>query len=213
MIKSNSLECQDLFVYSLLGHQKYGYFLDIGCQTPIDASNTYLFETLGWSGLAFDRSDLTHWNNKNVEWYENRKTPRFLVDATTAEFTQILKDNVPKDTIVDYISLDIDDNGGKNYALEGLLRIINAGIIFKIMTLEHEAYKQPQPFVKNITRIILHTLGYRALFSDVIFPNGNSFEDWWINPKYFPTYISDFSRDNIVYTDCIKVLEDYRHEE
>ena len=67
MVEFHSLECQDKFVYALLGHKMAGFFLDVGCQTPIGANNTYVFEQLGWTGLAFDRSDITHWDNKSVD--------------------------------------------------------------------------------------------------------------------------------------------------
>ena len=212
MVKSNSLECQDLFIYHLLGNQKEGFFLDVGCQTPILANNTYLLETLGWKGLAFDKLDITHWDGKNVRWSEQRQTPKFLVDATTEEFTQILKDNVPANTVVDYISLDIDDNGGINFAIEGILRIINAGITFKALTLEHEAYRNAQSngeLVRGVTRIILGTLGYRLLYPDVCFDNGNNFEDWWVNPKYFPAKLAEYIRPSMYYKDCIETLKDF----
>lgn len=211
MIQFNSLECQDRFVYSLLGQQKNGFFLDVGCQTPIDANNTYLFETLGWDGLAFDRSDVTHWNNLPVLWNEKRKTKRFLLDATSAELTNVLLSYLPRGgIIVDYLSVDIDDNGGLNFGVEGLLRVLNAGITFKILTFEHEAYRDEYSngvFVRELSRAILHRLDYFCLFPNVCLAENKPFEDWWIHPSYFDSSLLALSTPNLCYKECVRLIE------
>ena len=207
-IKFNSLECQDMFVFLLLGHQTNGYFLDIGCQTPIDASNTYLFEQLGWDGLAFDRADFAPWYGP-FKWAEKRKTRRIMLDATTRDLTNALLCNLTPGAIVDYISIDIDD-GGLNYGVEGLLRVLNAGITFKVMTFKHEAYRNAQSngeYVRDFSRTILTKLDYIPLFGDVSL-DGGPFEDWWVHPAFFDQKILECTADNLHYKECIKRLQE-----
>lgn len=214
MVQFYGIEHQDCLPYYLLGHQKEGFFLDVGCQLPTGSNNTYLLETLGWNGLAFDRTDSTSWSG-NTQWYENRHTPRFILDATSRELTDTLLTHAPKNTIVDYISLDIDDDGGLNYGVQGLLRILNAGVVFKTMTFEHEAYRHQQSngeVVRAVSRIILQSLNYIPLFIDVSLGEDRYFEDWWINPLYFNEDILSLQSSRIPWQECEEKLSQYKNK-
>ena len=58
---------QDFFLYHLIFHGKNdGFFLDIGGNNPIELSNTYFFEKMGWHGYAFEpqQSLCNQWSEK-----------------------------------------------------------------------------------------------------------------------------------------------------
>jgi FkbM family methyltransferase len=48
-VNSKSENLQDLFVLSVIG--RYGYFVEFGASDGVFASNTYLLEKLGWTGI------------------------------------------------------------------------------------------------------------------------------------------------------------------
>ena len=80
-----------------------GYFLDIACGHPKDASNTYILENYyNWEGIGFDIGDV----ETDCDWSKHRESPFYQVDATTSKLTDLLKEHSPKE--VDYISLDVD---------------------------------------------------------------------------------------------------------
>jgi FkbM family methyltransferase len=46
---------EELIIRDFFGDRRDGFFLDVGCATPIESSNTYYLEKhLGWSGIAVD---------------------------------------------------------------------------------------------------------------------------------------------------------------
>jgi FkbM family methyltransferase len=45
---------EDLILDRLLGHQKIGFYIDVGAHHPIRFSNTYLFYKRGWHGINID---------------------------------------------------------------------------------------------------------------------------------------------------------------
>lgn len=173
---SHSQASQDKFVhtllYKLLGKQDIGYYVEIGASEPITYNNTFSLEKdYGWHGLSIDIS--SEFKNK---WQEIRKNPLIIADATQLNFSSIL-DEFPK--LVDYLSLDID--GHYDTVLK---RVIGSNHIFKIITIEHDAYRYGDVY-RNEERKILSTLGYYLLCADVS-NQGYAFEDWWIHPDYFP---------------------------
>lgn len=55
MIRSSfSLEGEDLLAESILRLSRNGRYFDIGCSSPTEISNTYLFYKKGWRGVAVD---------------------------------------------------------------------------------------------------------------------------------------------------------------
>ena len=82
--------------------------------------------------------------------------------------------------MIDYLSLDIDDH------YDTVLRkIMDAHHRFKIITIEHDAYRYGDLYrIKE--REILTGEGYYLLCPDVSI-GGRPFEDWWIDPEFFPS--------------------------
>ena len=227
MVQFESMERQDEFVYHVLAKhlQKPGVFLDVGCNLPQGGNNTYALEKyLNWDGLAFDIGDIEadhHWSNA-------RKSIFFQVDATTEVLTEILK-NFLKEKTVDYISLDVDVGGryrvadpfsGITHVIEGLNlshhvlpRILEAGVSFKCMTLEHESFKWDNAITAP-TRSRLEDLGYKMLFEDVSFDNGDAWEDWWIKPDLIPVdNIMSIYKKGSTFNECVDTLVEFTKNE
>tara|TARA_Y100000592_G_scaffold93380_1_gene156480 strand:+ start:64 stop:729 length:666 start_codon:yes stop_codon:yes gene_type:complete len=203
-----SCERQDEFICHLLASQpdyvynEPGYFLDIACGHPKDASNTYILENYyNWEGIGFDIGDV----ETDCDWSKHRESPFYQVDATTSKLTDLLKEHSPKE--VDYISLDVD--GTTNLSAPVLERILDADIEFKAMTLEHEAFKYGRS-ICDATRAMLLMRGYVMLFEDVSFEDGTPWEDWWIKEDSIPIEnIMDISKKGATYNQCIESLAEF----
>jgi hypothetical protein len=206
-IEFHSHEQQDEFIFNLFEQKQNGFFLDISCGNPLIGSNTYTLEKqLGWTGYGFDIGDCENL----YQWSEKRTSNFIKADATDKGLTDFLISNIPADTIVDYISLDVDA-GGTNLALPALRRVLDANIRFKAMTFEHECYMHG-PAVRDEVIQILEEKGYIALFEDVCLWSGDptqqySFEDWWIDPKYFDQKILDCKDSGLYYYECVEKIK------
>jgi hypothetical protein len=227
VVQFEGIERQDEFVYHVLGkHLKEpGIFLDVGCNLPQAGNNTYALEKyLDWDGLAFDIGDI----EADHHWSDARKSTFFQVDATTEGLTEILKNNL-EGKVVDYISLDVDVGGryqdtdpftgitrvidGLNLSHLVLPRILEAGVSFKCMTLEHEAFKWNDTITAP-TRNMLENLGYKTLFEDVSFDNGDAWEDWWIKPDLIPVdNIMSIYKKGSTFNECVNTLVEFTKNE
>jgi len=218
---SYSYEQQDEFIANLFNHKKDGFFLDIACGHPILGNNTYtLDKNYGWNGLCVELGDPRYASHVNRDgsieaynWTDIRRAKFLQMDATSAELTEHLKQNVP--SVVDYISLDVDA-AGNNLALETLKRILDAGIKFKAMTFEHEIYLQNN--IQAPSREILESRGYVRLFENVrlwggtvINDEGAFSEDWWINPEYFESDILSIKQSGGYFFECAHAMKKYRN--
>lgn len=155
-----SQERQDLFVLSLIGDN--GTFLDVGCCWPIKFNNTYLLEEHGWTGVSIDI------DNYAEEW-KCRKNPFTHADALEYDYTSL-------SPYYDYLSLDLEGDGTRYKALS---RIIEAGLSFRVITIEHDAYAGYDLTERVPQRKLLHSKGYTLIKPDVR-SNGYVFEDWWV---------------------------------
>lgn len=147
-------------------------FIDIGCCHPIEISNTYGLECIGWDGLLID-NDL----GAVKLCLENRKAETVQMDATVmpwSGWTSRIHDPV------DYLSLDVDAA-----TLPALTNLLNAGIRFRCATIEHDSYRfGPGP--RDAMRAILERAGYLLICADVCSSDGIPYEDWWVDPKLVP---------------------------
>ena len=174
MEKSYSQAGQDVFVLSLFNKNYKGTFVDVGCQMPFNINNTLLLEENGWTGISFDIVDYGN------AWI-SRRTPFICGDALILNYAELFnKYNLPK--IIDYLSLDIEGDGTRFQALK---KVIESGYEFKVMTVEHDAYRGYDLTERQPQRKYLNELGYLLLCSDMYIDKINPMEDWWINPKYF----------------------------
>jgi len=206
-MRSYSQASQDRFVhvllYEILGKQDEGYYLEIGAGHPSQGSNTYALEKdFGWKGVSIDISD-----GYKTLWDSTRQNYLLIEDAIHADYRAILK---PFPQVIDYLSLDID----RDYDVV-LNRIPFDEHIFKIITIEHDAYRFGDKYRED-ERKILASLGYYLLCPDVsLFFNGRDsiFEDWWIHPstvssEVLPMLMSlDLKGKN--HEELIKILRKY----
>ena len=186
----------------------------MGASYPIGGSNSCVFDKeLNWNGLAFDRVTYHPWGG-HFNWNQSRpRTKFFNIDVTTKECLHILQNETMNQKTIEYLSIDVDF-GNKNFGYLALQNIINANIEFKILTLEHELYRIGDQ-IQTDTRNLLWSLGYIILFPNVSLRFDDNcqtlrpFEDWWINPKYFPNDIMQYGDENLVYDKCIERIKGY----
>lgn len=213
-MKFYSIERQDEFAWILLHNVKNGTFIDMGCAHPIDCSNTYVFyKELGWRGLTFDFVLSQSWSGP-FNWNVHRPEDKFFnIDVTTPECLQILKEHTKERKLVDYISVDVDISSA-NFGYPAVKNLIDAGIEFKVLTLEHE-YARIGEQSRTPVRNLLLPLGYKILFSDISQQHEHnpaihaSSEDWYINPKYFKPEILEYGGEWMWWNDCVEKIKGY----
>lgn len=191
---------QDEFVHILLYEQgdkeDEGTYLEIGAADPIEINNTYMFEKeYGWRGVSLDCDA-----RFILPWAKRRSNPLLYLDALSADYKEMLKE-FP--AVIDYLTLDID-----GLYDEVLLKIPFDEHVFKIITIEHDAYRFGNRF-RDAERAILTALGYRCVAGNIK-KNGHSFEDWWIYESAFSEEwlmkIETIDLDNKESSDVIKAL-------
>lgn len=100
---SNSMACEDLVIRRYFPDLKDGIYVDVGCNHPIENSNTFQLYTLGWTGILVDanrqvieqckairkKDTCVHAAISNVEeevtFYEFNDNKVNTIDAETAE--------------------------------------------------------------------------------------------------------------------------------
>ena len=185
---------QDMFVLSVLNGKKHGTYLEIGCGNPFYNNNTGLLETVfQWKGISLDmnEAEIAAFNNE-------RKNKAICIDATTIDYAQLLTDE-KFDQVIDYLQIDCDS---PEISFDILIKVLSSGFKFKVITFEHDYYYNRD--IKQLSREYLMSQGYKLLVNDVAFNRTNSFEDWWILPKYVTTsYFSDFPNNRINFVESI----------
>lgn len=173
-IPRHSQLCQDLFAYLMLEKQPNRYYVDVGCRNPYRTNNTWFLEkTLDWEGISLDIVDYSN------DW-KDRKSTFIRADATTADFCNIFEQNkVPK--VVDYLTHDLEGDGDR-YA--GLINMPFDKYEFKVITIEHDAYRGYSDTEREPQRRFLSDRGYTLVAANVKSHAGDSQEDWWVNEKY-----------------------------
>lgn len=172
---SHSQAAQDLYVKALIVDAENliaGTFLDIGCCHPIDISNTYALEQLGWRGLLVDNDE----NAVNL-CRQHRQSPAICCDATRHNWALELAKHFDVKKPIDYLSIDVD--GATTAAL---MQILASGARFRVITCEHDSYRfGPGP--RDAMREMLGKAGYGLVCGDVHSEDGCAFEDWWFDPE------------------------------
>ena len=164
---------QDRFVSSLIRDDAQHYFLDVGCWVPRRLNNTLLLEEKGWNGISIDILDFKR------EW-ASRQTAFIMADALALDY-EVLLNNNKFPSIIDYLNVDIEGEGLRFAALK---KIFESSRKFKIITIEHDAYRDYYETERKPQRDFLNKAGYQLVCGDVC-ATGNPFEDWWINPEFF----------------------------
>ena len=170
---------QDRFVVNILKGKMNGYFLEIGSNSPVNISNTFILEKrFNWKGIMIEYDPMWLPSYKAI-----RKNSKHVIkDATKIDYKKLLE-NSPKD--IDYLQVDVEaENGSTIETLEKLDNEILDSYRFAVVTFEHDYYRAGDyKDTRTKSRKIFEKRGYKKVFFDV---NDNSpevvFEDWWVHP-------------------------------
>jgi len=164
-MNSYSQSGQDLYAFEKANKILNGFYIEIGACHPVDNSNSYMLEKIGWNGISFEISNITDL------WYKSRINKIVICDATNFDFLSCFTENkVPLQ--IDYLSLDID-----GATLDCLRNLPLHQFRFNSITIEHDEYHRGSD-MKNEMRSILSHYGYFLDKPDVSSHN-LIYEDWW----------------------------------
>lgn len=168
--KSYSQAGQDMFAHAIIGD--IGTYLEIGANNPVEINNTYALERLGWAGLSVDNS-----GESMLAFEKSREGFFYLTDAATPQNWQaaLAQAELPTD-VISYLSLDIDQA-----TLECLRNLPLDKLRFRVITVEHDAYRNGAQYRRDILDVLLENR-YEILAADVC-DNGLSFEAWAVMPE------------------------------
>jgi len=199
-----SSQLQDLFVFALTKGEK-GFFLDIGCGTPVRGNNSYSLENEGWSGILIDSE------KDNISLCEaQRKNKSFCRDATKIDWRSFLaENNCPE--VIDYISLDVDE---ANYDV--MENFPFDSYPFKVMTVEHDLFRRGDRIKNKIAEVLSNHPKYFCLVDNLKFDRlgthewcidgESSFEDWYINKDFFPKELTKLQSSDICHIDFMSKI-------
>lgn len=174
---------QDIFVLTALNGKLNGTYLEIGGGPAITNNNTYLLESkYNWKGVSLDI---------NKEYYDDHKKNRKhyieLVDGSNVNYTDLLIRGNINETIIDYVSLDID----VIETLKALMLLPMDTHKFAVITFEHDCYIHG-PYYKNKSREYLINRGYELIVTNLKHSiTHGDFEDWWVHPDLVDKTIID----------------------
>lgn len=176
-----SQSLQDLFVLAANQGQREQWYLEIGSAEPYYHNNTALLErNFNWHGLSIDIDPA-----KVQDFEKNRKNPVLCLDATTANYANLLaQHNVPRD--LGYLQIDCDPPENSYHILTSIPWHKHR---FAAVTFEHDFYADPS--VRDRSREYLRLQGYELMAGDIAFDDSHSYEDWWVHPELVSQHIRD----------------------
>ena len=174
--ESQSQAFQESFVLCVLEEKVGGTYVEIGGYDGRSLSNTFLLETkFNWTGFAveIDRKCSRRYNRV-------RKNKCITANAVIFDYAKEISRREMPD-VIDYLQVDVEP---ALQSLQSLLKVMEAGYKFRVITFEHDVYAASENvIIRHLSRELLKSLGYLLVSSDVKC-KGNSFEDWWIHPEY-----------------------------
>jgi hypothetical protein len=174
----------------MLNGKMDGTYLEIGANTPIEYSNTFLLEYFfNFNGISIDKLDLS------LAWKIRPKANFLCEDAVMLDYHALLNTNFVQKQI-DYCQIDIDSPINNLTILKSLL---SSGYRYSVFTYETCADLDYASEVKeSITesRNLFLKNGYVLIASDVLHWSDNEWirlEDWWVDPTVIdPTILDKF---------------------
>lgn len=175
---SNSQAGQESFVLNVLDWKRNGFYVEIGAYHSTEISNTFVLESIyKWRGISLELD-----SERVMEFRKNRANSIYEGDATTCDYTEILKQlNSP--SIIDYLQVDIEP--ARN-SFKALSRILKTDYTFSVITFEHDLYySQINYFYKFLAHLLLTAKGYKRIAANVS-NDGCPYEDWYVHKTVFP---------------------------
>lgn len=176
-IKQNfSQVYQDLFVLHCLGGDSYkGTYLEIGSGHFFQGNNTFLLESLGWNGISVDVIE------QFVKVFkQHRKNEIIQANGMYLDYITLMA-NYMKEGVIDYLQIDCDTPSDN---LSILKKIPFDKCKFKIITFEHDHYRDCDRKTRQESRDFLISLGYQLAVPNVTIQEKFPFEDWYIHPDF-----------------------------
>jgi hypothetical protein len=173
---SQSQSNQESFVLNMLDFKRNGTYVEIGAQDPFTISNTYVLEKdYDWSGFSVEINKF--WADK----FSSRKNPCLCANALSLDYLKIFQDhNMPKQ--IDYLQIDIEPAIN---TLNALKRMPFNDYRFSVITFEHDLYvnKNKNQTIKEEAIDILKSHGYVLAANNILSPQNQPFEDWFVDPQ------------------------------
>jgi hypothetical protein len=145
-------------------------YLELGSQAPVLYNNSCALELDGWRGVSLDIVDYKQ------AFKRERKNPFLQADATQLDWEAFYKTYYNNETMIDYLSFDIDDATEPAFD-----RFPWATRRFSTITIEHDQYRVGTR-LRDKMRESLIAHGYDLICADVIIPGFGPFEDWFVYP-------------------------------
>lgn len=182
IIEKNYSQCfQDMFILTMLMGKRGGRFLEIGCGDPFISNNTVILEQLfGWTGISIDIDA-----EKIKRFKEERISEAIAADAMFVDYEKILSG--------DYDYLQLDCEPAMN-TFKVLTRIPLHKHRFAVVTFEHDAYSDENPYIKEHSREYLRSYGYEMVVNNISEDRYSDFEDWWVCPELVSRRVIDRMR-------------------
>ena len=168
--------CQGLFAYLMNEKKPGGTYIVVGCRDPYRTNNTWFLEkTLDWTGISIDIVDYSNtWTDRTSTFIQ--------MDALVGDFRAIYKEHkIP--AVVDYLTHDLEGDGDR---YKGLIRMPFDDYEYKVITIEHDAYRGYDLTERQPQREFLQSKGYLLVAADVRSHAGDVQEDWWVHPSHIP---------------------------
>lgn len=178
--KSYSQAGQDLLAFEMLVKPEgllSGRFVDIGACHPIEISNTYALEQLGWSGILIDNDP-----GAVKLCREHRRGTVVEGDATAVDWSEILLPWLRE--TVDYVSVDVDSasEAALTQFVIGRTRFRDR-LGVRLMTVETDAYRFGNGPRDAMRYILQDCHGLDLFCADVCSADGMPYEDWYCAPE------------------------------
>lgn len=195
---------QDMFVLSMLNGKENGTYLEIGMEHPFINNNTGTLETkFNWKGLSIDKDEniISNFSKRR----QNTAIVENVLDTNSQKdlkLKEILNTNF-KEKIIDYVSINWG-SGENNFNILNSLPFDEYK--FAVITFRHDYYFDSTRTIKNRSRELLLSLGYKLIAGNISVDKITSYEDWWVYPALVSQDIIDIMESSKSTT---KKAEDY----
>jgi FkbM family methyltransferase len=203
--QSKSQFLQDIFVLSLFGFKKKGYFVEVGATDGVNFSNSYLLEKeFDWQGIVVEPSVQFHEVLKknrvcNIDYrlihYPSGKTLQFTESINTGLSHAKLYESTNLDYLIgksrtNYITTVSLDDLLEEYNAPNIIDYLSIDIegseynclanfsfsrIFKVITVEHN-YREDRQLIYDL----LNRKGYERVHSQI-----SNVDDWYVHRDYY----------------------------
>jgi hypothetical protein len=191
--KNYSRHFQDMFVLSLLNGKMEGTFVEIGSGHPTLFNNTYLLEKdFNWRGLSVEHSE-----RMCAQFSRERSTSIVMDDAATLDYDKLFKQQCLEQHI-EYLRLNADQA-----SLAALGKIPFSKYEFSIIQFQHNECWWGSD-IKEKSREMLSSIGYKLFVSDVAIDPVNSYEDWWVHPSHINNHMKSNQGTNFAWDYMMK---------